>query len=84
MAIQAIAPAKVLVANAGNIIAYSASVIWPKPWSSIVSLAVLSSVVAVTQSQLQNFSRMSFGLSREGLLPKWLACWAATAPQPWP
>ena len=72
MAIQAIAPAKALVANAGNIIAYSASVIWPKPWSSIVSLAVLSSVVAVTQSQLQNFSRMSFGLSREGLLPKWL------------
>lgn len=72
MAIQAIAPAKVLVAHAGNIIAYSAGVIWPKPWSSLVSLAVLSSVIAVTQSQLQNFSRMSFGLSREGLLPKWL------------
>ncbi|HEY6275862.1 MAG TPA: APC family permease [Streptosporangiaceae bacterium] len=72
MAIQASAPAKLLIAHAGNIIAYSASVIWPKPWSSIVSLAVLSSVVAVVQSQLQNFSRMSFGLSREGLLPKWL------------
>ena len=73
MAIQAIAPAKDLVAHAGNIIAYSASIIWPKPWSTIVSLAVLSSVVAVVQSQLQNFSRMSFGLSREGLLPKWLS-----------
>jgi amino acid transporter len=72
MAIQASAPAKVLIAHAGNIIAYSAGVIWPKPWSSIVSLAVLSSVVAVVQSQLQNFSRMSFGLSREALLPKWL------------
>jgi amino acid transporter len=72
MAIQASAPAKILIAHAGNIIAYSASVIWPKPWSSIVSLAVLSSVVAVVQSQLQNFSRMSFGLSRDGLLPKWL------------
>jgi amino acid transporter len=72
MAIEAIAPAKILVANAGNIIAYSAGVIWPKPWSSIVSLAVLSSVIAVTQSQLQNFSRMNFGLSREGLLPRWL------------
>jgi amino acid transporter len=72
MAIQASAPAKVLVAHASNIIAYSATVIWPKPWSSIVSLAVLSSVVAVVQSQLQNFSRMSFGLSRDGLLPKWL------------
>lgn len=72
MAIQAIAPAKVLVAHSANIIAYSAHVIWPQPWSSIVSLAVLSSVIAVTQSQLQNFSRMSFGLSREDLLPKWL------------
>jgi amino acid transporter len=72
MGIQAIAPVKDLVANAGNIIAYSAGVIWPQPWSSLVSLAVLSSVIAVTQSQLQNFSRMSFGLAREGLLPKWL------------
>jgi amino acid transporter len=72
MAIQAIAPAKVLVAHSANIIAYSAHVIWPQPWSSIVSLAVLSSVIAVTQSQLQNFSRMSFGLSRERLFPKWL------------
>jgi amino acid transporter len=71
-AIQAVAPARVLVAHAGNIIAYSAGVIWPKPWSSLVALAVLSSVVAVTQSQLQNFSRMSFGLARDGLLPQWL------------
>lgn len=72
MAIQASAPAKDLVAHAGNIVAYSAGIIWPKPWSSIVSLAVLSSVVAVTQSQLQNFSRMTFGLSRERLLPQWI------------
>jgi amino acid transporter len=72
LAIQAIAPAKTLVANSANIIAYSASAIWPKPWSSLVSLAVLSSVVAVTQSQLQNFSRMSYGLSRDGLMPRWL------------
>lgn len=71
-AIEAIAPAKDMVAHSGNIIAYSASVIWPKPWSSLVSLAVLSSVVAVTQSQLQNFSRMSFGLARDRLWPAWL------------
>jgi amino acid transporter len=72
LAIQAIAPAKALVANSANIIAFSASAIWPKPWSSLVSLAVLSSVIAVTQSQLQNFSRMSYGLARDGLMPKWL------------
>jgi len=72
VAIQGIAPQAELVANAGNIIAYSASVIWPTWAVDVVSLAVLSSVVAVTQSQLNNFSRMSFGLSREGLLPIWI------------
>jgi amino acid transporter len=71
-AIQGIAPRAQLVANAGNIVAFSASVIWPKWAVDVVSLAVLSSVVAVTQSQLNNFSRMSFGLSREGLLPNWI------------
>lgn len=72
VAIQGIAPQAKLVANAGNIIAYSASVIWPQWAVDLVSLAVLSSVVAVTQSQLNNFSRMSFGLAREGLLPNWI------------
>ena len=72
LAIQAIAPASALVAHSGNIIAFSADQIWGKPWSTLVSLAVLSSVVAVTQSQLQNFSRMSFGLARDRLLPQWL------------
>jgi amino acid transporter len=73
MAIQAIAPMHELVNNSANIIAYSAGVIWPQPWSTIVSLAVLSSVIAVTQSQLQNFSRMSFGLARENLMWQRLA-----------
>jgi amino acid transporter len=73
MAIQAIAPMKDLESHSANIIAYSAGVIWPKPWSTIVSLAVLSSVIAVTQSQLQAFSRMSFGLAREGLIWQKLA-----------
>jgi amino acid transporter len=59
MAIQAIAPMHDLVSHSANIIAYSAGVIWPQPWSTIVSLAVLSSVIAVTQSQLQNFRTRS-------------------------
>ena len=72
LAIQGIAPLETLIAHSGNIVAFSASVIWP-PWAvDVVSLAVLSSVVAVTQSQLQNFSRISYGLSREKLLPEWI------------
>src|SRR5579875_1015123 len=68
--IDAIAPIKDLVAHQANVIAYAASLVLPQPWPTIVSLAVLSSVVAVVQSQLQVFSRMSFGLARDGLLSR--------------
>lgn len=72
MAVQAIAPSSELVKHQANIVAYTASLVAPTPWNYLVSLAVLSSVVAVVQSQLQNFSRMAYGLAREGLLPSWL------------
>jgi len=68
--IQAIAPADQLVKNSANVIAYAANQVLPGPLAALVSLAVLMSVVGVTQSQLQVFSRVGFGLAREGLLPK--------------
>jgi len=68
--IQAIAPADQLVKNSANVIAYAANLVLPGPLAALVSLAVLMSVVGVTQSQLQVFSRVGFGLAREGLLPK--------------
>jgi amino acid transporter len=68
--IQGIAPADQLVKNSANVIAYAANVVFSGPLAAIVSLAVLMSVVGVTQSQLQVFSRVGFGLAREGLLPK--------------
>lgn len=73
MVIEGIAPKQALVDHSANVIAYAASVVMPSPWPDIVSLAVLSSVVAVVQSQLQVFSRMGYGLSREGLLPRQLS-----------
>lgn len=68
--IQAIAPAADLVKNSANVIAYAAGLVLPGPLAAIVSLAVLLSVVGVVQAQLQVFSRVGYGLSREGLLPK--------------
>lgn len=68
MVIQGIAPQQALVGHSANVIAYAASLVLAKPWDSLVSLAVLSSVIAVVQSQLQVFSRVGFGLSREGLV----------------
>lgn len=68
--IQAIAPADVLVKNSANVIAYAAGLVLPGPLAAVVSIAVLLSVVGVTQAQFQVFSRVGFGLAREGLLPK--------------
>jgi amino acid transporter len=73
MAIQGIASPEVLVKNSANLVSYAADQVFTPPFNILVSLAVLSSVVAVVQSQLQNFSRMGFGLSRDGLLPSFLA-----------
>jgi amino acid transporter len=73
MVIQGIAPKEELVAHSANVVAFAAQQVMPSPWHEIVSLAVLSSVLAVVQSQFQVFSRMGFGLARDGLLPKALA-----------
>lgn len=80
--IQAVAPADVLVKNSANVIAYAAGLVLPGPLAAIVSLAVLLSVVGVTQAQLQVFSRVGFGLSREGLLPRALTR-LSQAQTPW-
>jgi len=82
MAIQAIAPVDALVKHQANLIAYAAGQAASGPLAALVSLAVLSSVVAVVQSQLQNFSRIGFGLAREGLLPSWMAR-LSQAQTPW-
>jgi amino acid transporter len=76
------APTADLVAHQANVVAYAASIVMPSPWPDIVSLAVLSSVIAVVQSQFQVFSRIGFGLSREGLLPKALGR-LSQAQTPW-
>ncbi|MHB8613789.1 MAG: APC family permease [Candidatus Dormibacteraceae bacterium] len=82
MGIQAIAPVSNLVSNSANVIAYAAGLVMPNWLSFLVSLAVLSSVIGVVQSQLQVFSRIGYRLSLEGLLPKWLARLSA-AQTPW-
>ena len=73
MGIQAVAPVSALVSNSANVVAYAAGLVMPNWLSFLVSLAVLSSVIGVVQSQLQVFSRIGYRLSLEGLLPKWLA-----------
>jgi amino acid transporter len=68
--VQGLASSKDLVANSGNILAFAAGIVVPHPWDAIVSLAVLSSLIAVVQAQLNAWSRVAFGMAREGLLPR--------------
>ncbi len=82
MAVQAIAPTDKLIQNSANIFAYAAGLVVPSPWAFLVSLAVISSVMGVTQAQLQVFSRIGFRLSKEGLLPRALGR-LSQAQTPW-
>lgn len=66
--VQGLASSKDLVANSGNLLAYAAGLVIPKPWDVLVSLAVISSLVAVVQSQLNAWSRIAFGMAREGVI----------------
>jgi amino acid transporter len=68
--VQGLASSKDLVANSGNLLAYSAAIVLPHPWDTFVSLAVISSLIAVVQSQLNAWSRVAFGMAREGVIPR--------------
>ena len=53
--------------------AYAANKVVPHPWDAVVSLAVLSSLIAVVQAQLNAWSRVAFGMTRKGILPSWFS-----------
>jgi len=67
--VQGVASSKDLVGHSGNILAFAAGQVVPHPWDAVVSLAVLSSLIAVVQAQLNAWSRVAFGMAREGVLP---------------
>jgi amino acid transporter len=71
--VQGVASSSDLVNHSGNILAFAAGQILPHPWDSIVSLAVLASLIAVVQSQLNAWGRVAFGMAREGVVPNQFA-----------
>jgi len=68
--VQGLASSKDLVAHSGNLLAYAAAIVLPHPLDVFVSLAVIASLVAVVQAQLNAWSRVAFGMARESLLPR--------------
>jgi len=71
--VQGVASSSELTAHSSNILAFAAGKILPRPLDAIVSLAVLSSLIAVVQAQLNAWSRVAFGMAREGLIPRQFA-----------
>jgi amino acid transporter len=71
--VQGVASSTDLVNHSSNILAFAAGRVLPHPWDAIVSLAVLSSLIAVVQAQLNAWGRVAFGMAREGVLPSWFA-----------
>jgi amino acid transporter len=68
--VQGVASSKDLVDHSSNILAFAASKVIPHPWDAIVSLAVLASLIAVVQAQLNAWSRVAFAMGRDGTLPR--------------
>jgi len=81
--VQGVASSKDLVNHSGNILAFAAGQVVPHPWDAVVSLAVLSSLIAVVQAQLNAWSRVAFGMAREGVLPSVFAKLGQSSLTPW-
>jgi amino acid transporter len=80
--VQGVASAKDLTDHSSNILAFAAGRVLPHPLDAVVSLAVLSSLIAVVQAQLNAWGRVAFGMAREGTIPRQFAL-LGKAQTPW-
>lgn len=66
---QGVAPTKTLVAHGSDVLTFAGGVLAGSGWGRVLSVAVLVSVLAVTQTLLIVGSRLVVGAVRESLLP---------------
>ena len=80
---QGVASPADMVKYGSDALGYAGSLLLPDPWGRLLSLAVLISVFAVTQSQLMEQSRLAFAMGRDRLLPGLLERVSARFRTPW-
>ncbi len=66
---QAVLPADVLEAHAGNALAVLGPALLGKPWDTIVSLAVLTGTLATLQAAIISAARVGFAMARDRVMP---------------
>lgn len=64
-----LAPAE-LQSHAGNALALIAGRLLPGPWGPVMSLVVLTGTLATLQAAVISAARVSFAMSRDGVMPK--------------
>jgi amino acid transporter len=80
---QGVASQKDVVAHGADVFGYVGALLLPGAWGRLMSIAVLLSVFAVTQSQLMEQSRLAFAMGRDKLLPMFLEKVSPTFHTPW-
>jgi amino acid transporter len=66
---QAVLPPEELQRHAGNALAVISTKLLPGPWGAIMSLAVLTGTLATLQAAVISAARVSFAMSRDGVMP---------------
>jgi len=69
---QGVATQGNIITHTGDVLTYEAGLLVGATWGRLLSIAVLSAVLATTQGQLIGSSRVTFAMARDKMLPKYL------------
>ncbi|MCW2781814.1 MAG: hypothetical protein JWR35_2263 [Marmoricola sp.] len=69
IAFQSAAPASAIQKHGGNILAYATGLVLPAPWPTLISIALIISLVGGIQATASDGARTAFGMARERILP---------------
>ena len=83
LAFQGVAPARVLQANAANILAYVGRQIGGSFWKQVMIVAVLGGTLASLQAAIVSSSRISFAMGRDRVFPGWFGAVSEKYRTPW-
>lgn len=82
-AFQGILTANDMQAHAGDVLSAVTGRLLPKPWDSIMSLAVLAATLASLQAAVVSAARVGLAMSRDGVMPGFFRILRRGGGSPW-
>jgi amino acid transporter len=82
-AFQGVLTPDALQAHAGNALAAVGARLLPRPWDSVMALAVLTGTVASLQAAVVSAARVGFAMSRDRVMPGFFRRRRAGSANPW-